>query len=285
METRRGSSLTHNPSLSLPVVVQLLSRVQLFASPWTTACQAPLSSTIFLSLLKFRSIESVMQSKHLILCHPLLVPSIFASIRVFSSEQALHIRWPKYQSFSSSNSQGLTAFRIDWCDLLTVQGTLKSLLQHYSLKPSVLWPSAFFMVQLSDPCMTTGKTIVLFLLSAHSWIWRILIIHRWRWTSRQWGIGQTLCVGCAISSLDSSCGLGEGPRGEGLWINQWGKEQDEVEFKGCGGLQVCLWTHWVLSTFLPWGTVFSSPCAKHKLKQNTGEKGNKHIIKYNSKVK
>ena len=147
--------------------VQLLSRVQLFATPWTAACQASLSITNSKSLLKLISIESVMPSNYLILCHPLLLlPSIFPSIRVFSSESALHIRWPKYWSFSFSTSpsnecSGLISLRMDWLDLLAVQGTLKSLLQHHSSKASILLCSAFFIVQLSYPYMTTGKTTVL----------------------------------------------------------------------------------------------------------------------------
>ena len=133
--------------------------------PWTAASQATLSFTISQSLLKLMSIESVMQSNHLILCRPLLLlPSIFPSIGVFSNKSAIHIKWPKYWSFSFSISpsneySGLISFRIDWFDLLAVQGTLKSLLQHHSLKASILWRSAFFMVQLSHPYMTTGKTI------------------------------------------------------------------------------------------------------------------------------
>ena len=145
------------------VVVKSLSHVQLFATPWTAAHQASLSFTISRSLLKLMSIESVMPSNHLVLCHPLL-PSIFPSIRVFSSESALCIRWPKYWSFSISSSNeysALISFRIDCLDLLAVQGTLKSLLQHHSSKSSILQHSAFFMVQLSHPYMTTGKTIAL----------------------------------------------------------------------------------------------------------------------------
>ena len=136
-------------------------------TPWTAACQASLSITNFRSLLKLMSIESVMPSDHLILCHPLLLlPSIFPSIRVFSNKSVLHIRWPKYWSFSfnmspSNEYSGLISFRIDWLDLLAVQGTLKSLLQHHSSKPLILWYSAFFTVQLSHPYMTTGKTIAL----------------------------------------------------------------------------------------------------------------------------
>ena len=147
--------------------VQWLICVQLFATPYTAAHQASLSITNSWSLPKLMSIESVMLSNHLIFSHPLLLlPSILPSIRVFSNESALHIRWPKYWSFSSSISpsneySGLISFRINWFDLLAVQGTLKSLLQHHSSKASILWHSAFFMVQLSHPYMTTGKTIAL----------------------------------------------------------------------------------------------------------------------------
>ena len=145
----------------------MLSHVQLFATPWIAACQASLSITNSWSLPKLLSIESVMSSNHLILCRPLLLlPSVFPSIRVFSNESALHIRWPKYWSFSfnispSSEHSGLIRFRMDWLDLLAVQGTLKSLLQQHTSKTSVLWHSAFFTVQLSHPYMTTGKTIAL----------------------------------------------------------------------------------------------------------------------------
>ena len=147
--------------------VQLLSHVQLFVTPWTIACQASLSITKPWSLLKLMFIELVMPSNHLILCLPLLhLPSIFPSIRVFSNESILHIKWPKYWSFSFSLSpskkySGLISFRIDWLDLLAVQGTLKSLLQHHSSKAPILQCSAFFIVQLSHPCMSTGKTIPL----------------------------------------------------------------------------------------------------------------------------
>ena len=149
------------------VVVQSLSHVWFFAAPWTAANQAPLSSAISQSLLKFTSIELVMLSSHLILYCPLLLwPSIFPSIRVFSNELALHIRWPKYQriSFSISPSNeysGLISFMIGWFDILVVQGTLKSLLQHHNSKALILQCSTFFVVQLSHPYMTTGKTIVL----------------------------------------------------------------------------------------------------------------------------
>ena len=137
------------------------------AVPWTAACQASLSFTISQSLLKFMSIESVMPSNHLLLCCPLLLlPSIFPSIRIFSSESALHIRWSNYWSFSfnvcpSDEYSGLISFRINWFYFLAAQGILKSLLQHHNLETSVLQPSAFFMVQLSHPNMTTGKTIAL----------------------------------------------------------------------------------------------------------------------------
>ena len=135
--------------------VQSLSHVRLFATPWIAACQASLSITNSQSSLKLMSIESVMPSNHLTLCHPLLLPpSIFSSIRVFSNESVLCIRWSKYWSFSFSISpsneySGLISFRIDWLDLFAVQGTLKSLLQHHSSKASILWHSAFFIVQLS----------------------------------------------------------------------------------------------------------------------------------------
>ena len=141
----------------VPHFSSVAHHVQLFVTPWTDAHQASLFKTNSQSLLKFMSIESVMPSSHLILCRPLLLlPSIFPSIRVFSNESVLHIRWPKYWSFSFSISPsneylGLISFRIDWLDLLAVQGTLKSLLQHHSSKASILQHSAFFMVQLSHP--------------------------------------------------------------------------------------------------------------------------------------
>ena len=145
--------------------VQLLSHVRLFATPWIAARQASLSITNSRSSLKLMSIKLVMPSSHLILCHPLfLLPPIPPSIRVFSNESTLCIRWPKYWSFSfsislSNEHPGLISFRMDWLDLLAVQGTLKSLLQYHSSKASILWHSAFFTVQLSHPSMTTGKTI------------------------------------------------------------------------------------------------------------------------------
>ena len=146
---------------------QSLSHVRLFATPWTTARQASLFITNSQSLLKPMSIELVMPSHHLILCRPLLIPpSIFPSIRVFSNESVLRVRWPKYWSFSfsispSSEYSGLISLRIDWLDLLAVQEALKSLLQHHNSKGSTLQRSVFFMVQLSHPYMTTRKTIVL----------------------------------------------------------------------------------------------------------------------------
>ena len=149
------------------VAVQSLNCVQLFVTPWTAACQAFLSSIISRSLLRLMSIESAMYSNHFILCHPLfLLPSVFPSIRVFSNESALLIRWPKYENFSfrislSNEYSGLISFRMDWMDLLAVQGTLKSLLQRHSSNTSILWCSAFFIVQLSHPYITTGKTIAL----------------------------------------------------------------------------------------------------------------------------
>ena len=146
---------------------QSLSHVRFFVTPCTAACQASMSITNSQSLLKLMSIESVMPCNHLILYRPfLLPPAIFPSIRVFSNESVLHIKWPNYWSFSFSISpsneySGLISFRIDWFNILPVQGTLKSLLQHHSSKASILWCSAFFIVQLSHPHMTTGKTIAL----------------------------------------------------------------------------------------------------------------------------
>ena len=147
--------------------VQSLSHVWLFETPWIAARQASLSITNSRSSLKLMSIESVMPSSHLILCCPLLLlPPIPPSIRVFSNESSLRMRWPKYWSFSFSISPsneypGLISFRMDWLDLLAVQGALKSLLQHHSSKATILWHSAFCMVHLSHLYMTTGKTIAL----------------------------------------------------------------------------------------------------------------------------
>ena len=153
-----------NMTVQFSLVAQLCLTL---CNPWTAACQASLSITNSQSLLKLTSIEWVMPSKLLILWHPcLLLPSIFSSIRVFSDDSVLHIRWPKYWSFSfnispSNEYSGLVSFSMDWLDLLAVQGTLKSLLQHHSSKASILHHSAFFMVQLSHPYTTTGKTIAL----------------------------------------------------------------------------------------------------------------------------
>ena len=161
--------------------VQLLSRVQLFVTPWTTAHQASLSITNSQSLLKLMSIELVMPSNHLILCHPLLLlPSIFPSIRVFSNESALRIRWPEYWSFSfnispSNEHSGLISFRMDWLDLLAVQRILKSLLQHHSSKASILLRSAFFIVQLSHLYMTTVKNTD---LARRTFVDKLIILHK-----------------------------------------------------------------------------------------------------------
>ena len=165
---------THTPFTHVLSHIHTLSSVQFKSShsvvsdsvtPWTVACQASLSLTNSQSLPKLLSIELVMPSNHLILCRPLLLlPSVFPSIRVFSNESALRIKWPKYWSFSfsispSNEHPGLISFKMDWLDLLSVQGTLKSLFQHHSSIASILQCSAFFTVQLSHPYMTTGKTI------------------------------------------------------------------------------------------------------------------------------
>ena len=176
--------------------VHSLSHVQLFAIPRTAAHQASLSITNSWSLLKLRSIESVMPSNYLILCRPpLLLLSIFPSIRVFSNETVLHIRWPKYWSFSfsihpSSEYSGLISFRMDRLDLLAGQGTLKSLPQHHSSKASVLWCSAFFMVQLSHPYMTTGKTIA---LTRQTFVGKVMSL-LFNMLSRFTGVIYFLCV-------------------------------------------------------------------------------------------
>ena len=168
--------------------VQSLSRVRLFATPWTAAHQASLSITNSQGSLKLMSIELVMPSNHLILCRPLfLLPSIFPSIRVFSNELALHIRWPKFWSFSfnispSNEHSGLISFRMDQLDLLAVQGTLKSLLQLHSAKASVLQCSAFFIVQLSHPYMTTGKTIALNRQTFVGKVMSLLLIYYLGWS-------------------------------------------------------------------------------------------------------
>ena len=167
--------------------VQSLSRVQVSATPWTAACQASLSITNSWSPLKLKSIESVMPSNHLILLSPLLLPSIFPSIRVFSNESALHISWTKFWSFSfnispSNKYSGLISFRIDWFDLLVVQGTLKSLLQHHSSRASTLQDSAFFIVQPSHPYMTIGKTIALTRWTFVGKIMSLLLIYCLVWS-------------------------------------------------------------------------------------------------------
>ena len=164
--TLTSISCPNHPSGSQFSSVQLLSCVRLFETPWTAVHQVSLSITNSWSLLKLISIESVIPSSHLILCHPLLLPSIFPSIRVLSNESVLCIRWPKYWSFSfnispSNEYSGLISFRMDQLDLLAVQGTLKSFLQHHSSKASICWHSAFFIVQHSHPYVTTGKTIAL----------------------------------------------------------------------------------------------------------------------------
>ena len=166
LKIREKSAFTRTHDVQFSSV-QSLGRVWLFATPWTAAHQASLSIANSQSPPKPMSIESVMPSNHLILCRPLLLlPSIFPSIRVFSNESALHIRWPKYWSFSfnispSNEHPGLISFRMDWFDIFAVQGTLKNLLQHHSSKASILWHSAFLTVQLSHPYMTTGKVLAL----------------------------------------------------------------------------------------------------------------------------
>ena len=168
------------------MVVQSLSRVRLFTTPWPAASQAPLSYTISLSLIKLMSIRLMMLSNHLTLCGPLLLlPSAFPIIKVFSIELALHIRWSKCWSFSISPSNeysGLISFRNDWFDLLAFQWTLKSLLQHHSSKASILWHSAFFMVQLSHPYMTTGKTIALTMWTFFGKEMSLLLSHYLGWS-------------------------------------------------------------------------------------------------------
>ena len=171
-------------SFVLEWALQLLSYVWLFASPWTVVRQASLSITNSQSLLKLMSIKSVMPSNHLILCHPLLLlPSSFPSIRVFSNELALCISWPKYWSFSFSISPSneysrLISFRMGWFVLLAVQGTLKSFLQHHNSKASILWRSAFFMVQLSHLYMITGKTIALAMWTFVHKVMSLLFIYK-----------------------------------------------------------------------------------------------------------
>ena len=158
------------------VVVELISCVQLFATPWTAAPQVSLSFIISQSLLKLMSIESLMPPNHLILCCPLLLPSVFPSIRLFSDELALHIKWSKYWSFSFSISpsneySGLISFRVNWFYLLAIQGTIKSLLQHHSSKASILQLSVCFKIQLSHPHKKTRKTIA---LTRQTFVWKIM---------------------------------------------------------------------------------------------------------------
>ena len=165
--------------------VQSLSRVWLFATPWTAACQVSLSITNSWSLPKLMSIASVMPSNHLILCCPLLLLlSIFPSIRVFSNELVLHIRWPKVLEFQLQHQSFQWIFRtdflkVDWLDLLAVQGTLKSLLQHHSSKAPILLCSAFFIVQLANPYLTTGKTIALTRWTITGKVMSLLLNMRW----------------------------------------------------------------------------------------------------------
>ena len=193
--------LTHNCNYNLFLQfssVQSLSRVRLFATPWIVACQASLSITNSQSSLRLISIKSVMPSSHLILCRPLLLlPPISPSIRVFSNELTLRMRWPKYWSFSfsiipSKEIQGLI-FRMDWLDLLAVQGTLKSLLQHHSSK-AFLWRSVFFAVQLSHPYMTTGKTIALTRRTLVSKVMSLLLNMLQKENSRKETPGGTFCA-------------------------------------------------------------------------------------------
>ena len=201
------------------ISVQLLSHVRLFATPWIPAHQASLSITYSWSSLKLMSIELVMPSSHLILCcPPFLLPPIPPSIRVFSNESTLCMRWPKYWSFSfsiipSKEHPGLISFRMDWLDLLAVQGTLKSLLQHHNSKASILRRSAFFIVQLSHPYMTTGKTIALtrrtFVGKIMSLLFNMLsrLVRRRQWQLTQVLLsgkshGQRSLVGCSPWGLD-----------------------------------------------------------------------------------
>ena len=179
------------------VAIQSLSCDRFFMTPWTTPCQVSLSFTISWSLLKLMSIESMMPSNHLILCHPFFFwLSVFPRIRVFSNESALHIRTPKYWwSFTinpSNQYSGLISFRIDWFDLFAVQGTLKSLLQHDNSKAPILQVSAFFMVQLSHLYLTTGKTTALTIWTFVSKVISLLLITSWFWKTN------------AISKLETS---------------------------------------------------------------------------------
>ena len=188
---------------------QSLSCVQLFVTPWTAACQASLSTTNSQNLLKLMSMESVIPSNHIIFCRPLLLlPSIFPSIRIFSNESVLHIKWSKYWSFSfsinpSNDYSRLISFRMDWLDLLAVQGTLKSPLQHHSLKASILQHSAFFIVLLLHPYMTTGETIAL---------------------TRQTFVGKVMCL---LFNMLSRLIIAFLPRSKCLFIS-WLQSQSEV---------------------------------------------------------
>ena len=189
--------------------VQLLSRVWLFATPWIAARQVSLSITNSWSSLKLMSIESVMPSSHLILCRPLLLlPPIPPSIRVFSNESTLCMKWPKYWSFSFNISPlnehpGLISFKIDWLALLEVQGTLRSLLQHRSSKASILWRSAFFTVQLSHPYMSTGKTIA---LTRWTFVGKVISLL----FNMQSGLLRVICLNCTNSDgLISKIGLSD----------------------------------------------------------------------------
>ena len=169
-------------------------------TPWIAAHQASLSSSISRSLLKLMSIESVMPSNHLILCCPLLLlPSIFSSIKVFSNELVLGVRWPKYWSFSFSISPSdeysrLISFKIDWFDLLVVQGTLKSLLQHHNLKASILWWTIFFTVQLSHLYMTTGKTMALTIWTVVSKVMSLGWFREWIKYEAREGLLEEVCL-------------------------------------------------------------------------------------------
>ena len=187
-------------------VIQSLSCVWLFVTPWTVARQTSLSFTISQRLLKLMSIGSVIQSNHLILCHPFpLLPSVFPSIRVFSRESSLCIRFPNYWSFSSGISPSnecsrLISFRIDWFDLLAVQGTLKSLLQHHSWKASILWCSAFFTLQLSHPYTTTGKTIA---LTRWTFVGKVMSLLSLLTPGKHWSFYSL--PSCAFSRMSRSC--------------------------------------------------------------------------------
>ena len=191
--------------------VQLLSCVRLFATPWIAAHQASLSITNSQSLLKLMPIELVIPSSYLILCCPLLLlPPIPPSIRVFSNESTLHMRWPNYWSFSfsispSNEHPGLISFRMDWLDLLAVQGTLKSLLQHHSSKASIFQCSAFFTVELSHPYMTTGKTIALTRCNTPPNLQILLLLTLIPQKEAMYGNDQGYSVGCEIN-LDLSSG-------------------------------------------------------------------------------